>query len=52
MRLFHPIDENCPHCDNKFVLPGQTNEGCFAEMCSREFSAELDVVLAEPYPRR
>ena len=52
MRLFHPIDEKCPHCGNVFVKPGQTNEGCFAEACQKEFSAELDVVLAEPFPRR
>ena len=50
MRLFHPIDRRCPHCNITFVLPGRTNEGDIAEYSQKSFAAELDDLLAEKYP--
>ena len=29
LRLFHPIDKRCPHCDNIFALPAVTHEVVF-----------------------
>mmetsp|Transcript_13521 Transcript_13521/g.16105 ORF Transcript_13521/g.16105 Transcript_13521/m.16105 type:complete len:111 (+) Transcript_13521:63-395(+) len=50
MTLFHPIDRQCPHCANKFVIPARTNEGEFAEYCQTVFEAELDDFLLEQFP--
>jgi len=50
MRLFHPIDRRCPHCNNTFVLPGKTNEGDLAAHSHIVLSRELDELLAVPFP--
>ena len=52
MRLFHPIDRRCPHCEATFVMPGRTNEGELAEFAQTTCAKELDKFLAEDYPQR
>ena len=51
MRLFHPIDRRCPHCNVTFVMPGRTNEGELAELTQKTCAEELDAFLAEEYPK-